>query len=54
MNVALQLRLRRGLRPLREIGDAVARVDPATLGGRFDIASLPEELRSVAEKLNAS
>jgi two-component system sensor histidine kinase QseC len=40
------------MRPLDEIGDAVERIDPATLGGRFDVAKLPVELRSVAEKLN--
>jgi two-component system sensor histidine kinase QseC len=44
--------VRRGMRPLNEIGDAVERIDPPTLGGRFDVAKLPVELRSVAEKLN--
>jgi two-component system sensor histidine kinase QseC len=44
--------VRRALRPLKEIGSAVERVDPATLGERFDVAALPVELRSVAQKLN--
>lgn len=44
--------VRLGMRPLNEIGDAVARVEPGALGERFDVAKLPVELRSVAGKLN--
>lgn len=44
--------VRRGLRPLTEIGDAVARVDPETLDSRFDVAGLSDELRPIGQKLN--
>jgi two-component system sensor histidine kinase QseC len=44
--------VRRGMRPLNEIGDAAERIDPATLGERFDVSKLPVELRPVGEKLN--
>ncbi len=44
--------VRRGLRPLQDIGEAVARLGPATLNSRFEVGPLPEELRPISEKLN--
>ena len=44
--------VRRGLRPLDDIGEAVARIGPATLDARVETGPLPEELRPIGEKLN--
>ena len=42
-----------GLRPVRAVAEAAGRVDADTLGYRFDTASLPGELRPIADRLNA-
>jgi signal transduction histidine kinase len=44
--------VRRSLRPLLDIGDAAARVDPDTLSTHFSAGDSPEELRPVVDKLN--
>ncbi len=44
--------VRRGLGPVRDIGDAVAAIGPENLTRRFETAVLPEELRPIGEKLN--
>lgn len=44
--------VRRGLRPVNELGEAVAQVDAGTLSTRFATEPLPDELRPIAERLN--
>jgi signal transduction histidine kinase len=44
--------LRRGLRPLHALGDAVANIKPESLGQIIPIDRLPEELAPIAVKLN--
>jgi two-component system sensor histidine kinase QseC len=50
--LAVPAAVRCGLKPLDNVGDAAACIDPATLATRFDVASMPRELRPVGEKLN--
>ena len=44
--------VRRGLEPVRQLGDAVASVDAASLSTRFAKEPLPDELRPIAQRLN--
>ncbi|HEX3728968.1 MAG TPA: ATP-binding protein [Opitutaceae bacterium] len=44
--------LRRGLRPLDQLGEAVGAIGPETLGARLAEARLPDELRPIAARLN--
>jgi two-component system heavy metal sensor histidine kinase CusS len=47
------LALRRGLRPLRAMAAQAARVTPASLDQRLNLADTPHELREVAASFNA-
>ncbi len=42
----------RGLRPLRDFGSSVSRIDSTTLGERLGAEALPPEIQPIAEKLN--
>lgn len=42
----------RGLRPLREVAETAGRIDAGSLDYRFEIMSLPAELRPIADRLN--
>ena len=42
----------RGLRPVKQLGEAVAKVSAASLSTRFATGPLPSELRPFAERLN--
>ena len=44
--------LRRGLRPLDEVGERIARIDAGTLEQRFAVDAMPTELQPVGRKLN--
>ena len=44
--------VRRGLQPVKQLGEAVAHVDAASLSTRFATEPLPDELRPIAERLN--
>src|SRR5262249_46187883 len=44
---------RRGLRPLSQMSDAVARIGSATLDQRLQLQDLPEELYALGESFNA-
>lgn len=44
--------VRRGLGPLRSIGEEVDSLDASNLSHRFDVAKLPRELSHIGEKLN--
>ena len=44
--------VRRGLLPVKQLGDAVAHVDAASLSTRFAVEPLPDELRAIAGRLN--
>ncbi len=45
--------VRRGLSPLSDLSRRVGTIGPTTLDARFDAASLPAELRPIAEQLTA-
>ncbi|WP_066631640.1 heavy metal sensor histidine kinase [Bordetella sp. H567] len=47
------LALRRGLRPLRAMAAQAARITPANLDQRLNLADTPQELREVAASFNA-
>jgi len=44
--------LRRGLRPLEQLGDQAAAIDSRSLATRFSVDGLPKELRPIAGRLN--
>jgi two-component system sensor histidine kinase QseC len=44
--------VRRGLAPLRELGEAAARIDSETLAYRFRTDDVPEELKPICLRLN--
>src|SRR5262245_4515661 len=44
---------RRGVRPVRDIADAAARIGSTTLGERIALGDLPDELRTLADTFNA-
>jgi signal transduction histidine kinase len=44
--------LRRGLRPLDEVGGRIAQIDAGSLGQRFALEKMPSELQPVGRKLN--
>jgi two-component system sensor histidine kinase QseC len=44
--------VRRGLRPLDELGGQAARIDARSLGRRFGSERVPEELRPICDRLN--
>ena len=44
--------VRRGLMPVKQLGQAVANVDAGSLATRFTTEPLPAELRPIAERLN--
>jgi two-component system sensor histidine kinase QseC len=44
--------LRSGLQPLDELGERAARIDADSLGTRFTLEDLPEELRPIGQRLN--
>ena len=44
--------VRRGLQPVKQLGEAVANVNAASLSTRFATEPLPAELRPIAERLN--
>jgi two-component system sensor histidine kinase QseC len=44
--------LRRGLEPLERLGEQTAAIDSRSLGTRFSVRDLPEELRPIAVRLN--
>lgn len=44
--------LRRGLRPLGELGERAAGIDAESLATRFPVEDLPVELRPIAQRLN--
>lgn len=44
--------LRRGLRPLDQLGAEVSRIDAESLKTRFDSGKMPAELKPIAERLN--
>jgi two-component system sensor histidine kinase QseC len=50
--VAVPHLLRRGLVPLQQLGEQVARIDATSLAGRFPSAKLPAELQPIADRLN--
>lgn len=45
--------LRKGLRPLEELGERAAGIDAGSLATRFETAQLPAELAPIADRLNA-
>jgi signal transduction histidine kinase len=45
--------LRRGLRPLGDLGERVARIDADTLSAPLPVDGLPSELRPIGDRLNA-
>lgn len=49
-----RLLAKRGLRPVSDLAREASRIRPETLGSRLDSTSLPEELRGLAEALNAA
>ena len=49
----LRFALRDGLRPLHQLGDAVAAVDASSLDARFGDHDVPNELRPIVEHLDA-
>ena len=44
--------LRRGLSPLRDLGDEAAKIDAESLSGRFKDQGMPDELRPICHRLN--
>ena len=44
--------VRRGLGPVKKLGETVSQVDAASLSTRFATEPLPDELRPIAERLN--
>ena len=44
--------LRRGLSPLRDLGDETAKIDAGSLSGRFKDEGMPDELRPICLRLN--
>ncbi len=50
--VGVRWTIRRGLRPLRAVADAAARVDVQSLDYRFPLGQLPDELRPICSRLN--
>ena len=44
--------LRRGLKPVDQLGEQAARIDADSLTARFDATGLPAELRPIGERLN--
>ena len=44
--------LRRGLKPLDQLGEQAARIDAGSLAARFPVAELPEELQAIGGRLN--
>lgn len=48
----LSLALRHGLRPLRQLGEAVATVDASSLDVRFGNTDMPRELRPICARLD--
>jgi signal transduction histidine kinase len=49
----LALALRDGLRPLHDLGEAVAGVDASSLHARFGAGEMPRELQPIVERLDA-
>ena len=50
--VLIPVVLRRGLRPLKTVGEQAGRIDAGTLAMRFPTAELPVELQPIAQRLN--
>ena len=44
--------LRHGLEPLNRLGEQAAGIDAGSLGARFPVEDLPEELRPIGQRLN--
>jgi signal transduction histidine kinase len=48
----LMYAVRRGLRPLHSISQAISRIDAGTLGSRVDATNVPTEIESIVQRLN--